>query len=232
MTNYMCNKWLKDDKSLYRLAHPFRCVDTDGSEELHCFHPTEVNTEMLVKKNFVRRAKKVFQRRREEMLEIYKQPNILTANIKFKFCHDVNNIFINEFPTMTFNFFDNSARKQNVEISGIRDEKGIIKAERGFWVHITHVDDYEDMDTKIRKHNEKCDLYRRGYIDCRKWGQMLMPYSYSYKETKYHFTKKDVIDFINQKFGTTFVDLIIDQFFSNYDDCVNWSNPKLIIADV
>lgn len=232
MTNYMCNKWLKDDRTLDELAHSFVCVDSDGSKELHCFHPTELRTEMLVTKNFVKRAKKAFQRRREEMLEIYKQPNILTADTRGTSYFESNEVFVSRFPRMYFRFFDNNARKQHVEIFGVLDSKGITKAERGFWVHITHVDDYEDLDSKIRKHNEACDLYRRGYIDCRKWSQMLIPYSYSYKETNFHFTKKGVIDFVNQKFGTTFVDLVFDQFFLNCDDYVNWSNPKLIIADV
>lgn len=231
MTNYMCNKWLKNDITLDELAHSFVCVKSDGSEELHCFHPTETYTEMLVTKNFVRRAKKIFKIRREEMLESYKQPNILTADVRGTLYCDSNEMFVSRFPRMYFRFFDNSARRQHVVISGVLDSKGITKAERGFWVHITHVDDYNDLDRKIRDHNEACGSSMIGYIDCMKWSKMLMPYSYQYKETNYHFTKKGVIDFINQKFGTTFLDLVVDHFFLNYDDYVNWSNPKLIIAD-
>lgn len=232
MTNYMCNKWLKNDRYMNRLAHSFVHVNSDGSQELHCFHPTELDTKMLVTENFVKRAKKTFQKRREQLLEISKQPNILTADLRSGLYCNPDEIFVTRFPRMYFRFFDNNARRQQVEMSGVYDSNGVIKAERGFWVHIKHVDDYEDTDRKIREHNEACDRYRCGYIDCRKWGKMLMPYSYSYKETKFHFTKKGVIDFINQKFGTTFVDIIIDLFFLNFDDYVNWSNPKLIIADL
>ena len=141
MTNYMCNKWLKNDRTLDELAHSFVCVKSDGSEELHCFHPTETYTEMLVTKNFVRRAKKIFKIRREEMLESYKQPNMLTADVRGTLYCDSNEVFVSRFPRMYFRFFDNSARRQHVVIAGVLDSKGITKAERGFWVHITHVDD-------------------------------------------------------------------------------------------